>query len=111
MDEGWSSSISLDGNGYPHISYNGSLKYAYRDDVGWYIQEFGDCCSTGGSSIALDGDGYPHISYPTFGDFEGLKYTYKDTAGWHIRLVVSEIGDSSSTSLVLDKDEFPHTYL
>ncbi len=33
-------SLALDGSGWPHISYYGdyTLKYAYRDASGWYIE-------------------------------------------------------------------------
>ena len=43
---GEGTSLALDGNGYPHISYddetNSDLKYAYRDASGWHSEKVDD---------------------------------------------------------------------
>ena len=74
-------SIALDSNNNPHISYyddsNDNLKYAYYDGSGWHIETVDSEGDVGSyTSIALDSRGYPHISYydATNGD---LKYTTK----------------------------------
>ena len=60
-DVGESSSIAIDGDGYPHISYYQwnpltNLKYAYKDISGWHTQyrEPVEFTSSGNPSIALD---------------------------------------------------------
>jgi hypothetical protein len=83
------SSLAVDKDGYPHISYfyhtGTDIQYAYRNASGWHIQSVADVGSyyTGWSSLALDEGEYPHISYYTyFGD--DLKYAYQDASGWNI---------------------------
>jgi hypothetical protein len=69
-------SIALDADGYPHISYsdwaNVALKYAAFNGSTWEIETVE---STGGrhTSIALDSDACPHISYYDYTN-EDLKY-------------------------------------
>ncbi len=66
-------SLALDSVGRPHVSYCKwnlelsrleGLKYAYRDDTGWQIENV-DLIGAVGSynSLALDSSDYPHISY------------------------------------------------
>ena len=59
-------SIALDSNGYPHISYstNSDLKYAKWTGTAW-SKTTADSSGRVGEyiSIALDSNGYPHISY------------------------------------------------
>ncbi|MCD6493506.1 MAG: PKD domain-containing protein [Archaeoglobaceae archaeon] len=64
-------SIALDSNGHPHISYyddtNGDLLYSYKDSNGWHtevVDSYGDVGEY--TSIALDSNDYPHISYHYF---------------------------------------------
>ncbi len=61
-------SIALDTNGYPHISYYnggyGELKYAKWTGSGWNIETVdSDGYLSDYTSIALDTNDYPHISY------------------------------------------------
>lgn len=67
-DVGRYSSLALDKDGWPHISYLGidDLKYAYEDSLGWHkttvdatTPYYGDIWT----SIVVDSLGYPHISY------------------------------------------------
>ncbi len=124
-DVGYDTSLALDGEGYPHISYYycgtwrhgsgcdvGDLRYAYHDGYGWHIQTVDSEGYVGRyTSLALDGDGYPHISYYYCGtvswlcEVSDLKYAYQDAAGWHIETVDSEGG--MYTSLALDGDGYP----
>jgi PKD repeat protein len=73
-------SLALDGDDYPHISYfdysNSALKYAYKDGSGWHKQTLDNDGEVGRyTSLALDESGYPRISYhdTSGGD---LKYAY-----------------------------------
>jgi hypothetical protein len=88
------SSLALDKNNRPHISYydesNEDLKYAYmQTNGGWW---FAPIDSVSGidvgqyTSIALDDDDHPHISYYDAGNGD-LKYAYgknliDDGQGW-----------------------------
>ena len=111
---GWDTSIALDSQGFPHISYydatNKDLKYARKDASGWHIETVDSEGDVGRhTSIALDSNNNPHISYydATNGD---LKYARKDSAGyWHIETVDSAgfVGKYTS-SIALDSQGFPH---
>jgi hypothetical protein len=64
-------SLALDGNGYPHISYRDyddrAAKYAAWDGSSWDVHTLTDistCASNGTyTSIALDSTATPHITY------------------------------------------------
>jgi PKD repeat protein len=73
-------SLALDKDDYPHISYfdssNSALKYAYKDGSGWHKQTLDNDGEVGRyTSLALGASGYPHISYHDTGDGD-LKYAY-----------------------------------
>ncbi|SRR5208337_2410433 len=84
-------SIQLDSQGYPRISYYReeysdrrsakSLKYAYFDGKTWYVQTVDHRSGTGSwNSLALDREGRPHISYSIATGFLG--FAYLDQSGW-----------------------------
>ena len=80
-DVGWHTSIALDSNDRPHISYSGDtnsdLKYAYFDGSSWQTQTVDSAGKVGGrNSIALDSNNRPHISYSDFTN-DDLKYAHK----------------------------------
>jgi hypothetical protein len=79
---GWHTSITLDSNNYPHISYLKDypacdLMYAKWNGSSWEIETV-DSGRTVGlyTSIALDSNNYPHISYYDHTN-KALKYATK----------------------------------
>jgi hypothetical protein len=106
------SSIELDSNNYPHISYyddtNGDLKYAKWTGSTWFIQIVDMAGRVGySSSMALDSNNNPHISYRDI-DNEDLKYAKWNGSSWSIETVDStgDVGDY--TSIALDSNNYPH---
>ena len=105
-----STSLEIDQNGFPHISYlvsGSNLKYAYQDSSGWHTQIIYDAVNTAGDcSLDLDANGYPHIAFwGVRGD--SPKYTYKDASGWHSE-TINHHEYGGGVSLALDKNGFPH---
>jgi len=107
-DAGYHTSIALETDGTPHISYAywdltfniSQVRHAYRDGGVWHVEtvEYDD--ATGPTSLALDSQGYPRFSYQDLANYR-LKYAYQDTDGWHLE--VADPGPSSGdySSLVL----------
>lgn len=90
-DVGWDTSIALDAEGRPHISYWDAggldLKYAHQDAGGWHVETVTGPGNVGSySSIEIDGDGWPHISYLHSGTGI-LFYAHQDASGWHFEIV------------------------
>jgi|LGVE01.1.fsa_nt_gb hypothetical protein len=110
---GHDTSIALDRNGYPHISYrdhtNKDLKYARWNGRTWNIEtvDSGDYVVMYTSSIALDSDDRPHISYldVTHGNLMCARWTGDD---WDIETVDSAYKVGSYTSIALDSNDYPH---
>ncbi|MFH2071111.1 MAG: hypothetical protein ABIJ11_07930 [Elusimicrobiota bacterium] len=105
-------SIALDTNNYPHISYgdstNWDLKYAKWTGTSWSIQTVDSAGSVGYlTSIALDTNNYPHISYwdITNGD---LKYAKWTGASWSTQTVDSAGDVGHDTAIALDTNNYPH---
>ena len=102
-DVGVYSSIAVDSNNNPHISYT---KYAKWNGSAWDIQTV-DSTVTIHSSLALDSNNNPHISYYA-SSFGYLKYAKRTGSMWSIQTVdpTASVGDYSS--LVLDSNNNPH---
>jgi hypothetical protein len=105
-------SLALDSDGHPHISYyeytHYDLKYAWYDGTSWHVETVDATGSVGAySSLALDSDGHPHISYCDRSNSD-LKYAWYDGATWHVETVDAEGTVGSYTSLALDSDGHPH---
>jgi hypothetical protein len=112
-DVGLYSSITLDDNSNPHISYSESsywdLKYAKRNGGSWINETVDSAGPVGGAnSIALDSNDYPHISYREASPNHSLKYAKWNGSLWTSEAVDSYDNTGTWTSLALDGDDYPH---
>ncbi len=105
-------SIAIDSNNHPHISYTGDdgdsycLKYAVWTGTYWDLQVVDYESGRVGefNSLKLDSLGYPHISYyDNYGDC--LKYASWNGQTWEIEIVSN--GLAWGTSLELDSNDNP----
>jgi hypothetical protein len=103
-----STSLALDSNGYPHISYttglSDSLYYARWTGTSWE-KEMVDDVAAGVTSLALDSQDRPHICYTT-GGLDSLLYAHWTGVGWAKETV--DIGFVTDCSLALDGQDRPH---
>ena len=110
-------SLALDSNEYPHISYydsaNGDLKYAYEDASGWHTSTVDSTGNVGKyTSLALDSNNHPHIAYydVTNGN---LKYAWFDGSTWHVEILDGASGNDTDgdvgkyPSLALTSNNLP----
>lgn len=124
-ENAWDTSIALDDNGYPHISYRVlsdyggdiipppgtvALRYARWTGENWIIETI-DNCDGWSSSIALDKESYPHVSYYDARQ-NALKYASWDGENWLIETVDNSIGVGVTSwdtiSMVIDEFDRPH---
>ena len=119
------SSLALDSNNNPHISYYSRvcsypfppegicfMVHAYHDGYSWnseLIKNYGGGCAcgftyVGSPSLYIDSNDNPHVSYRFAND---LHYAYYD-GYWHIATVDSGGDLGSNTSLAVDSSNHPH---
>ena len=112
-DTGWCTSIALDSNDYPHISYGDdwdTLKYAKWNGATWDIETVDSAGNVGEyCSLALDSSDYPHISYRDK-DNDALKHAWWDGTTWHIETVEVIPGSYNVryTSIAIDSNDKSH---
>ncbi len=101
-------SLALDNEDYPRISYGGAdLSYAYEDAGGWHIEAVDTAGQTGDfASLVLDGSGQPHISYYDWTNHD-LRYAFRDAGGWHTATVDSTGDVGRYTAITLDGSGLP----
>lgn len=115
-DVGQDSSIAMDNDDHPHISYfeyisaaSGNLKYAEWTGSDWAIETVDTTGNVGRyTSIALDGQGYAHISYYYASSGFDLKYARWDGDQWQTEAVDTTGNVGLYTSIALDDQGYPH---
>ncbi len=112
---GYSSSIALDKNGDPHISYvnesNPLLKYAVRKNGRWQIQTVATMVRVGypdRNSIALDQSGQPYISYYDSGRGT-LILAHQEGQKW-VQEIVDNNGAGFTSSMQIDNGQIWISY-
>jgi len=111
---GYSSSLVLDSNDYPHITYTylnsttneNEIKYKWFDGNVWHTELVNNSDNYDSPSLALDSNGLPHISYSASGSH--LIYSWFDGNAWHGEVLYTATNGVQSTSLVLDSNDYPH---
>ncbi len=104
---GANTSIAIDSQDHPNISYPG-IRFAKWTGTEWDIQIVDPEGGTD-TSIALDSQDYPHISYHFSHDYSyDLRYARWTGSEWLIQTVDSEGYVGSSTSIALDDQGHPH---
>ena len=109
---GTHSSIAIDSDGFPHISYYDlywdNLKYARWTGIDWIIMPVDTPGDVGWyTSLALDSSDNPHISYYDITN-EDLKYARWTGTAWSIETVDSTGYVGIYSSLALDSNDLPH---
>lgn len=120
-DVGAYTSLALDSNNNPHISYfeyqgwsdnrdHGVVKYISASGGVWNTPVVVDQTDSTGHwiSLAIDSNNYPHISYHDFGN-KLLKYAHYNGNQWSIETGLGEVNlDGDYSSIAIDRDDNPH---
>jgi hypothetical protein len=118
---GWSCSLVLDENEYPHIAYydvwgddNYGFRYVHWDGSEWQVevlQEWGGKNHVGGVGIEFDSAGRLNIAYRApYNDGDALWYARWNGSEWQKEIVDfdPENDVARSVSLELDSQDRPH---
>jgi len=114
------SSIAIDRQGQPHVTYckylievatTQSLSYAWRDSSGWHREKIDGGLESNSvgkkNSLDLDDQGNPHVAY--YKGNERLGYAWRESGIWHMEMPEPDIsGFFFTTSIKLDKAGNPH---
>ncbi|MCK4443818.1 MAG: hypothetical protein KAW09_04695 [Thermoplasmata archaeon] len=108
----WFTSLALDSNDNPHISYHDKakmdLKYARSNGTAWNIETVDSSTSVGNYlSLALDSNDNAHISYSDSLNHD-LKYAKWDGSVWSSEVVDSDGEVGASNSIALDRNDNAH---
>ncbi|MBN1425092.1 hypothetical protein JXA88_11100 [Candidatus Fermentibacteria bacterium] len=103
---GWYTSLKLDGQGEPCVSFydysKQDLQYARREGGTWIIQTVDSLGYVGGyTSLELDEGERPHIAYYDYTN-ERLKYAWGSGGEWRIEVVDDEGDVGSHCALALN---------
>ncbi len=107
-------SIALDSQGNPHISYydntNGNLKYARRSGGNWTVETVETTGNVGAySSLALDAQDNPRIAYQDLTTFR-VRYASKSGGTWSLE-TPSGVGPVFPVQISLDLDSQGNPHL
>ena len=109
---GRESSIAVDSNGYPHISWSGSgynFMYSRWTGLSWETTTIENDARK--NSLGLDSNNFPHISYFAAGAAHYLKYATYNGSSWNTTAV--DLPPPSGyfgyrNSLAVDSNNLPH---
>ena len=101
-------SMALDVQGRPHISYflDAPLKYATWDGVRWLTEAVDGLSAWSFSALRLDSRGQPHVAYVPYDG--AVRHAYRTIAGWQIETIDQTYGISGIAGLALDAADNPH---
>jgi hypothetical protein len=109
--------LALDGDDQPHISYSLSdsgddpdyLYHAYLDGGDWTTETVATANYIGDNAIALDSAGNPRIIYYAIdGETGQLGYTWWDGGQWQNDTLITSDDSIAALSLALDGSNVPH---
>ncbi len=116
-DAGYSPSLAIDANGFPHISYGrlyqgtdgdvSYLHYARWDGIRWHNEVVANSVSE--TAVALDSNGNPHIAYIN-GQGDLLRYATWNGTTWQVQ-DIEQVGFPQTIalgSLALDANNHAH---
>jgi len=106
---GYSTSIAVDNNNLPRISYvdsSTSLKYAQFDGTDWKVETIprASAFRIGGTSLAIGPLGDANIGFTDVSNFTTIRWATNLSGSW----VIGQVGYGYQPSLALDSEGKPH---